>query len=157
MQLAAARHRPRVRRIRIFHPERDVALELPVKSLSQLARSDELPLPAGEWRVVHEEVHRDCRLLDGDSLETLRALDVSHGQADLHSLEAGECDDFSSRRFPELDSLESLVTEELRHLRLFDLHVRVERQKRDLLPDRDPAPLDSPDPQSSQVRRIVYG
>ena len=56
MQLAAARHRPRVRRVGVLDAQRDVALELLVQPLAQLPRRDELPFLAGERRVVDEEV-----------------------------------------------------------------------------------------------------
>ena len=53
----------------VFDPERDVALELLVQPLTQLARRDELAVLAGERRVVDEEVHADGGLLDADALE----------------------------------------------------------------------------------------
>ncbi len=55
----------------LLHPERHVALQLPVQPVLELPAGDELPVPAGEGAVVHDEVHRDRRLLDRDAREPL--------------------------------------------------------------------------------------
>src|SRR6476646_10229870 len=99
MQLTASRDGPGIGRVGILHAQRHVALELPIQSLPNLTRRDELPLASGKRRIVHEKIDRDCRLLDRDAFESVRMLDVGDCQSDLDILEARERDDLAARAF----------------------------------------------------------
>ena len=131
VQLAAPRHRPRIRRIGVLHAQRDVPLELLVQTLAHLTRRDELPFLAGEGRVVDDEVDRDRRLLDGDALEPFRMLDVRDRQSDLDALEPGQRDDLARLRLGTSMRSSPSNDEQLRDPRLLRLLVRIERQQRD--------------------------
>ncbi len=128
MQLAAARYRPRVSRIGVFHSQCDVSLQLLEQPLPDLARGDEFSVSAGEWRVVNQIVHRDRRLLHRDAGEPLGMLEVGHSESDLDSLQAGERDDLTGGSLWNFDPVESLKGEQSGDTRLFGLLRRVERQ-----------------------------
>src|SRR2546422_675312 len=66
MELAAAAHDERVRGVGVRDTERDVALELRIEPLAELAACHELPLTPGERAVVDAEAHAKRRLLDAD-------------------------------------------------------------------------------------------
>src|SRR5690606_23310430 len=93
VQRAAAAHGVSERRIGGLDPEGDVALQLLVQSVAELARGDELPLPSREGRVVDYHVDRDRRLLDRDPLQSLGVIDRREGLADLDALEPRQGDD----------------------------------------------------------------
>ena len=59
MQFAAAGHAKHVRIVAVLHPQRDVGQQLPVQALAQLAGGQELPVAAGERRLVDLEIHGD--------------------------------------------------------------------------------------------------
>ena len=109
MQFATAAHGPRVGRVGILDPQRDVALELLVEPVADLSRGDVLPFLARERRVVHEEVDADRRLFDGDPLEPLGMLDVGDREPDLDALEARQRHDLARRRALHLGALEPIV------------------------------------------------
>src|SRR5205823_5525197 len=115
VQLPPARHGERLGVVRLLHPQRHVALELPKQPLPQLPAGHELPFPPGERRVVHLDVHRDRRLLDRDPREPLEAAGRRHGLADLHPGEPRERHDLARLRFLELHPVQPLEAEELHH------------------------------------------
>src|SRR5206468_7629847 len=120
-----------------------VPFELPVQSLTQLTRRDELPFLAREWRVVDHEVDGDRRLFDGDPRETLRRLDVRDRVADLHAFQSRERNDLARGRLLDLGALESLEAVELRDARVLVGLIGVEGKQRNRIPDVHDATFDA--------------
>src|SRR5688572_22018482 len=108
VQLAAAGHGHRVGRVRVLDAQRDVALELLVKSIAQLPAGDVLPIASGKRGVVDDEVHREGRLFDGDAGEPLGPQRIRDGGADLDAFDTRQRDDLAGRRLLDLLALEAL-------------------------------------------------
>src|SRR6202022_3440003 len=128
VQLSAPRDGPRVGGIGVFDFQRAVSLQLLEQPLPDLAGSDEFSVSAGEWRVVNQKIHRDRRLLDRDSSQPLRMLEIGHCEPDFDSLQSGQRDDLTRGNLWNLDSIEALVREEFRHAGLLCLLRTIEWQ-----------------------------
>src|SRR5436309_1183369 len=141
---------------------RPVALEHTEQPLPQLSTANELPLPPRERRVDDLAVHRDRRLLDRDAGEPLEVVRSRDRLPDLHAREPGQRHDFTGRGLFQLHPLQALEPEQLDHARLLVRAVpqrpgRAQRQHCDGVAHPHPAPLDSPDRDPPQIRRIVQG
>ena len=84
VQLAAARDAQHVRLVGVLDAQRDVALQLAIQPLAQLAAGDELAFPAGERRGVHLEVHLQRRLVDAIGGRPSGCLAVADREPDVH-------------------------------------------------------------------------
>ena len=80
------------------HADRDVADQLLVEAIAQVARGDVLAFAAGERRGVDAEDHRDGRLVDRDRRNRHRVQRIGDRLADGDVLDAGEADDVAGRR-----------------------------------------------------------
>ena len=141
-------------------PERHVALELAEQPVPKLPAGDVLPLSPGERAVVHDEVHRDRRLLHRDAGQPLRRIHRRERLPDLDRLEAGERHDVARGGLVDLDPVESVERVEPGHLvaleALFsDETGLAQRQQRDLVADPHPSPLDPTDGDAPEEAREV--
>ena len=108
MQLAAARYGPRVGRSVSSTRSATFRSSSLVESIADLARRHVLPFFARERRVVDDVVDGNRRLLDGDSLEPLRVLDVRERQPNLDALDACQRDDLAGESLRDLDAIQSI-------------------------------------------------
>src|SRR6266571_1733733 len=88
VQLAAPANDERVGIRGEFDAQGDVALDLALEPLAQLAASDEFSLAPGERRGVDEEIHRQRRLVHLERRQRLRMLQVAERHADADFLDA---------------------------------------------------------------------
>jgi hypothetical protein len=95
VQLPSARHDKLVGRVPGLHPQSQVALELAVEALLEIAGGDELALAPGEGTRVDREGHADGGLLDGDRRQRVRALALADGLSDGDVGKAGDGADVS--------------------------------------------------------------
>ena len=79
-------------------------------------------------------------------------LEIGDGETDLDSLKSRESHDLASGGLRNLDAIEALVGEELRHARLLGFLRCIKRQQRHRISDVNGPPLDAADPQTSEVR-----
>ena len=93
MQFAAARHDKAIRRAAFLHAQRDIVQKLPVQTVADVAAGDELPLAAGERRVVHLEGHAHGRLVDVQRRQGLGGVRRTERGRDLETIDAGDADD----------------------------------------------------------------
>ena len=77
LQLAAADDLHLLGRVGVLDAERDVAEQLRVEPIAQVARGDVLAVAAGQRRGVDAEDHRHRRLVDRDRRDRHRVLDGS--------------------------------------------------------------------------------
>ena len=82
VQLPAPGDHELVSRVPGLDAQSEVALQLAVEALLEVARRHELALSPGEGARVHGESHADGGLLDGDRGERIGALALADGLAD---------------------------------------------------------------------------
>ena len=125
MELAAAAHDERVRGVGVRDTERDVALELRIEPLAELAACHELPLTPGERAVVDAEAHAKRRLLDADRRQRSGIRGVGDGVADP-GLDARDRHDVTGLDIFDLFAREALEREERRDLRRAEVALMVD-------------------------------
>ena len=113
VQLAAARDLEDAVFVGLPHLQRDVALQLALQPVPDLAAGDELAFAAGQRRVVDAEVHRQRRLVDAQHRQRLRVVQVGDRHADADVLDAVDQHDVAR---PGLLGLAALQPLELQHL-----------------------------------------
>ena len=104
--------------------QRDVADELRVEPLLDLARGQLVAFRAGERRGVDADRDREARLVDDGHRQRARVVGVGDRLADRHLGQAGERDDLAGARLVGRDAVERLGDQELGHARVLDLAVR---------------------------------
>ena len=112
----------------VLDAQRDVALQLALEALGQVARGDVLAFLARERPVVDAEVHRDRRRVDLEQRQDRRVLDRGDRLADVEVRHAGERDDVAGEGLGELEPLEALEAEHLLDAELFLAAVAVREQ-----------------------------
>src|SRR6185503_5780205 len=156
LQLATADDLHLFRRVRRLDANGDVADELLVEPILDLARRHELSVPAGERRRVDAEAHGDGRLVDGNRGDGLRALGGGDRLADHDALDAREADDRPGRSRRRINSLQPLERVELGHDGA--LHGPVKFADANRVADLDAAVEDAADGQAAQVvARVEIG
>ena len=118
LQLAAADDLHLLGRVGVLDAQRDVAEQLLLEPIAQVARRDVLPVAAGHRRRVDAEDHRHRRLVDGDRRNRHVVLGVGDRLADRDVLDAREADDVAGGGLIDLDALQPVEGEQLRDLRL---------------------------------------
>ena len=136
LELAAALHLPRVRPRGRDDAQRDVADELGVEPLADLARGQPGPLRAGERARVDADRDRQGRLVDGRDRQRPRVVGVGDRLADRHLGEAGERDDLARPGLVGGDAVERLGDVELGRARVLDRPVGAAPRDRRALAER---------------------
>src|SRR5260370_42455309 len=77
-----------------------------------MARRQKLAFTPGERRVVHKEVHLNCRRIDINELERRPLFQVSQRFSDEDLLETGQTDNVTGTGMFDLDSLQTLVSKQ---------------------------------------------
>ena len=125
------------------------------QALFEVARGDVAPVPAGERRVVDEEVHRDRRLFDRDEGQRRRVCWVGDRLADVDVLHAGDGDDVARRGLGDLDALEAVEAVDLGDARVFQCAVAAHDLHR--AAELDAAARDAADAEAPEVLAVVDG
>ncbi len=113
MQFTAPRDLEGVGRVGILNPQGDVGAQLFRQPLTDIARGDPFPFPAGKGGGVDDEIHGKRRLVDRDVGDRHRVLGTGQGLADANGVEAGHSDDITGARLLDLNLLEPFVAEQL--------------------------------------------
>ena len=120
----------------VFDAQRDVALELAIQAIADLAAGHELAFAAGERRGVDLEIHHERRLVDIDRRQAFRRDGIADREADRHVFDAGHGDDVARAGFGNGRTLETAERQHLhdaaRTLVLFavtqhDIHAGLDR------------------------------
>src|SRR6185312_54586 len=117
VQLAATGDAQDIRLVSVLDAQGDVALQLALQPLAQLAAGDILPLAAGVGRGVDLKVHRQGRLVDADRRQARGRERVAHRQADVHILDAGDRHDVPGKGLLHRGSLQAVEGEHLADFR----------------------------------------
>ena len=156
LQLAAADDLHLLRRIGRLEPDRDVAEQLAIEAVADLAGGHVLAIATGHRRRVDAEDHRHGRLVDGDRRDGDAVLDVGNRLADGDVLDAGQADDVAGRGLLDVDALQAVERVQLGDLRLLDGGVQLAH--RDLIADLHAPVEDAADRDPSDViARIEVG
>src|SRR6185369_15513592 len=89
VQFTAARNLEGIGAVRIFHPQGDVDAQFLGQTFADVARGDPLAFTAGKGGGIDDEVHGECRLVDGDVGDRDGVLSRGQGLADAHVFESG--------------------------------------------------------------------
>ncbi len=89
-------------------PDRDVADQLLVEAVADLARGQPRAVPAGQGRGVDPDRDRERGLVDRDHRQRPRVLGIGERLADRHLLEAGDGDDLAGPGLGGLDPVQRL-------------------------------------------------
>ena len=114
MQFAAPAHFERIGRIGIRNAKRDVGFQLAHQPVADLPRGNELALFAAKRRVVHEEEHRNRRLVHGDGVNALGRAGIRDRVADVQIVDTRNADDVAGAGFLNFDALQALEGEQRR-------------------------------------------
>ena len=118
MQNAAAVDDETVGILAGFDAQGEVAFQLAVETLLDVARGDIFAVFAEEGRVVNGEKHRHCRFVDGDRGQGFGILVVADRISDLESVDTDDCADFAAGNL-----LNLLFAETLEYHEVLDLGV----------------------------------
>ena len=163
VELAPTGHTVGVGTVGLLHPQRHIALQLPVQAVLQLAAGDVLPIPPGERTVVDDEVHRDGGLLHRNPLHPLGHVHRGEGLADFDLLEPGERHDVAGLRLLDLhpvQPIEGVEPGDPVPLDIFSFRDQpglAQREENDVVAHPDPSPLDAPDRDPADEAREVEG
>ena len=153
LQLAAALDLPGVRPLGVEDADRDVADQLGVEAVADLARGQFGALFAGQRRGVDAEHDRERGLVDGDHRQRPRVLGVGQGLADRHLFHPGDGDQFARAGLFGGHPLQRLGHEELGDGRPGDAAVGL--APGDLLAGADRPVADPAERQAAEVGRGV--
>ena len=149
LQLAAALDLPGVGAADVVDADRDVADQLGVEPVEDLARGQLLALEAGERRGVDPDLDRERGLVDADHRQRRGLLGIGERLADRHLFDAGDGDDFARAGLLGRHPLERLGHVELGDGRALDRAVGP--APADLLPGADRPVADAADRQPADV------
>ena len=116
VELATAADHELVGGVGLLDPQPKVDVELLEEAGAELARGAELPLTAGEGRVVDAEGHPHRGLLDGDSRQRVGVVGIGQGVADRHLVEPGQHHDVAGLGGFDRLHVEAAVEHDLGHL-----------------------------------------
>src|SRR5690606_35107291 len=158
VELAATRYHEGIGVGREFDSQGDIALELALESLAQLAAGDELALAPCHRRGVDEELHRHRRLVDAEHRQGLQVLGIAQGRPDAELFDAVDGDDVAGRGLIDHGALESGEAQYLVDLAADRRNARLGRiaiEDADHLAGAYPAAVDAADADLPHVAGIV--
>ena len=151
MELSSAGNFKGFRCLRIFHPERDIRIELSIEAIPQVTARDELAFLPRKGRIIHNEIHGDRRLGNLLELNGLRCFRRAERVSDLKIRNAGDGNNRADSRFFDLHFIQTLEFIKLAdfglyhaiRLMMIDNHHFIIHAKRSVidLSDADPADI----------------
>ncbi len=154
LQLAAAQHLEGLRVSPCLPRECETLVSSSLSSRSfRLREVTYWPSRPANGRVVHRELHRNRRLVDGDQRQRCGVLDVGERLADRDARNAGNRDDIAERGLGDVGALEAIEAEQLGDLDVLQRAVALGNG--DLLPVAQRAVEDARNGQPAKVVGVV--